>query len=208
MTAERFVEIFAQERAAAILRTSIEEAAAPAMEAAVRAGFRIVEFTLTVPGAFDRIAEFARRDELVVGAGSVLTVTEAEEAVRRGARFLVSPVLDLEILDAARGLGVCMLPGCFTPTEMLQAHRRGALAVKLFPSPASGPEFVRACLGPMPFLKIVPTNGVTVENARGWLEAGCLAVGFGNRLFEAADLAERRFDRIESRARVMRDSVR
>lgn len=208
MTPERFVEILGRERASAILRTSMGEAAAPAMEAAVRAGFRIVEFTLTVPGAFERIEEFARRDDLIVGAGTVLTVDEAKEAVRRGARFLVSPVLDVEVLDEARALGVCLLPGCFTPTEMLRAHREGALAVKLFPSPASGPEFVRACLGPMPFLKIVPTNGITTANARGWIDAGCLAVGFGNLLFDAADLASGRFDRVESRAREMRDAVR
>lgn len=201
MTPEEFVSLLGRLRASAILRTKIAEAAGPAMEAAVRGGFRIVEFTLNTPGALERIAEFARRDEVVVGAGTVLTAQEARDAVRQGARFLVSPVVDEAVIDEARSLGVCMLPGCHTPTEMMRAHRAGAPVLKLFPAPASGPDYVRACLGPLPFLKIVPTSGVTEENARLWLAAGCHAVGFVNTLFDPDHLRAGRFDRIEQNAR-------
>ena len=188
-------------RATAILRTSLADAAAPAMEAAIRGGFRIVEFTLSVPNAVERIAEFSRRDELVVGAGTVLTREEARDAVRAGARFLVSPIVDEAIIEEARSLGVAMLPGCHTPTEMMRAHRAGAAVLKLFPAPASGPDYVRACLGPMPFLKIVPTSGVDASNTAAWLAAGCYAVGFVGSLLDAAALAQERFDVIEERAR-------
>jgi 2-dehydro-3-deoxyphosphogluconate aldolase / (4S)-4-hydroxy-2-oxoglutarate aldolase len=201
MKPEEFVSLLGHVRASAILRTQIAEAAAPAMDAAVRAGFRIVEFTLNTPGAVDRIAEFSRRDGLVVGAGTVLTVEEARDAVRAGARFLVSPIVDEAVIGEARALGVCMLAGCHTPTEMMRAHRAGSQVVKLFPAPASGPAYVKACLGPLPFLKIVPTSGVTEENARLWLAAGCFAVGFVNTLFDPEDLRAGRFDRIEQNAR-------
>jgi 2-dehydro-3-deoxyphosphogluconate aldolase/(4S)-4-hydroxy-2-oxoglutarate aldolase len=201
MKPDEFVSLLGTVRASAILRTQIAEAAAPAMDAAVRAGFRIVEFTLNTPGAVDRIAEFSRRDGLVVGAGTVLTVQEARDAVRAGARFLVSPIVDEAVIGEARALGVCMLAGCHTPTEMIRAHRAGSQVVKLFPAPASGPAYVKACLGPLPFLRIVPTSGVTEENARLWLAAGCFAVGFVGTLFDPEDMRAGRFDRIEQNAR-------
>ncbi len=207
MTPGDFVARLGRERATAILRTSDAEAAAPAMEAAVRGGFRIVEFTLTIPGALDRIAEFTKRADLIVGAGTVMTADEAREAVARGARFLVSPVVDETLIEAARALDVAILPGAYTPTEMLRAHRAGAPLVKLFPAPADGPTYVRQVIGPMPFLRIVPTAGVNERNAATYLKAGAFAVGFVSSLFRAEDLAARRWDEVEARARALRASL-
>lgn len=207
MSPEEFVELFGRVRASAILRTDVEEAAGPAMEAAVRGGFRIVEFTLTTPGAFDRIAEFSRRDDLVVGAGSVLTVEDARAAVANGARFLVSPVVDEAVIAEARRLGVAAMPGAHTPTEMWRAHQAGAQLQKLFPAPGLGPDYVHACLGPMPFLRIVPTNGVSEANAPDWLAAGAHALGFVAPLFDAAEVVSGASDRIEARARRLLQAV-
>ncbi len=207
MKPDRFVTRLREARASAILRTDNREAAAAAMEAAVRGGFKVVEFTLTIPGAFDLIEEFSGRRDLVVGAGTVLTEEEARMAVRRGARFLVSPVMDPKVIAAAAALEVASIPGCHTPTEMLAAHRAGAPLQKLFPAPGSGPAYVRACLGPLPFLRIVPTQGVDAANARDWIEAGAWAVGFTHALFDAGDIKTGRFDRIEDRARVLLASV-
>ncbi len=203
MRVEAFVERLGRLKASAILRTPIADAAAPAMDAAIRGGFRIVEFTLNTPGALERIAEFSRRDDVAVGAGTVLTVDAARAAVRAGATFLVSPVVDPEVIEEAATLGVCAIPGCQTPTEMLRAHRAGAPLQKLFPAPASGPDWVRATLAPLPFLRIVPTNGVTADNAQAFLDAGCFAVGFVGSLFDPVDLAEQRFERIADRARAL-----
>lgn len=208
MTPHAFVDLVARERATAILRTDDRSAAAPAMAAAVAGGFRVVEFTLTIPGAYELIAEFARRDDLVVGAGTVLEVAEARRAVDAGARFLVSPVTDEAVIAAAAELGVASMPGAHTPTEMLRAHRAGAPLVKLFPAPAGGPAYLRSVLAPLPFLKVVPTNGVDAGNAADWLDAGAWGVGFAATLFERADLAARRFDRIEERARGILERVR
>jgi 2-dehydro-3-deoxyphosphogluconate aldolase/(4S)-4-hydroxy-2-oxoglutarate aldolase len=206
--ADRFVKLLGEQRGSAILRCDDPAAARRAMEAAVAGGFRIIEFTLTVAGAFELIREFSRRDGITVGAGTVLDVDSAERSVAAGAAFLVSPVVDPQVIAAAARLGVAAMPGAHTPTELLLAHRCGAPLQKLFPAPGAGPAFVKACLGPMPFLRIVPTHGVDADNALDWLRAGAFAVGFVASLFDPRDLAEGRFDRIEERARRIVDRLR
>ena len=201
MNPEEILKVLKTSRASAILRTGTAKAARPAMEAAVRAGFKVIEFTLTTPGAIELIAEFSRKKNLVVGAGTVLSVDEARAAVGAGARFLVSPVVDEAVIKEALVLGVLAMPGTHTPTEMLKAHQAGAQLQKLFPAPGTGPAYVRACLGPLPFLRIVPTNGVDEGNAAVYLEAGAYAVGFTDALFNPGDIEAERFDRIEERGR-------
>lgn len=198
-----FLDTLAAERVIAIIRTKEQRAAADAMDAAVRGGMRIVEITLNTPGALEIIEELARRPGLTVGAGTVLTAAQAEDAIRRGARFLVSPVLDDAVVAAAAAARVPLLPGCATPSEMWRAHQLGIEAIKLFPAPANGPTWVRATLGPMPFLRIVPTQGVDAANAAAWLAAGCLAVGSGLYLFPPEIVAARDWAEIEGRARAL-----
>ena len=207
MTPDQFVEYFNRDRASAILRTHDQRLARGAMEAAIRGGFRIVEFTLSIPQEFDLIEEFARREDLVVGAGTVLTTQEAREAVRLGARFLVSPVVDAAVIEEARALGVASMPGCSTPTEMLSAYRAGAPLQKLFPEQGAGPRWVRQTLGPLPFLNIVPTAGVTLESVAEYLRAGSAAVGFVNSLFDPADILREDWTTISQRAAAMRKAV-
>jgi 2-dehydro-3-deoxyphosphogluconate aldolase/(4S)-4-hydroxy-2-oxoglutarate aldolase len=201
MQPDEFVTRYHEARASAILRTSAAEAAGGAMEAAIRAGFTIVEFTLTTPGAMDLIGAFALREGIVVGAGTVLSPDEALNAVEAGAEFLVAPVVDEAVIEEARRLGVAVMPGAFTATEMLAAHRAGASLVKLFPAPGTGPTYVKSILAAMPFLRIVPTNGVHENNAAAYLKAGALAVGFTTALFDANEIQAGQFDRIEERAR-------
>ena len=184
----------AEHRAVAIIRATSRDPAAAAMRVAVEAGFRVIEFTANTPGAMSLIAEFSRDPRLTVGAGTVLDPETAGAAVRAGARFLVSPVLDERVVACARALAVAAVPGCFTPTELGRAHGAGAAAQKLFPAPGDVPTFVRAVLGPMPFLRLVPTQGVDVGNAAEVLRAGAAGVGFTTPLFDpklvqAGDLA-------------------
>jgi Entner-Doudoroff aldolase len=203
MTPDDFVKEFTLERASAILRTNDHEAARRAMGAAVAGGFRIVEFTLSIPGAFELIEEFTAQRDLIVGAGTVLTTDDAVRSVEAGAQFLVSPVVDQAVIDKASSLGVASMPGCSTPTEMLLAHRAGAPLQKLFPETATGPTWVKQTLGPLPFLKIVPTSGVTLDNAAEYLRAGAAAVGFVNSLFEPADITAANWRAIQARASAM-----
>ena len=201
MRPAEFVSFLGREKASAILRTGNQDKAALAMAAAVRGGFRVIEFTLTVPGVYELVREFAGRDGLVVGTGTVMDEVEARHSVAAGARFLVSPVVDERLIAVARELGVACMPGCATPTEMLRAHRAGAELCKLFPAPGGGPAWVRSVRGPMPYLKIVPTNGVDEHNAGEWIAAGAFGVGFVNTLFEPADIEAGAWEAIEARAR-------
>jgi 2-dehydro-3-deoxyphosphogluconate aldolase/(4S)-4-hydroxy-2-oxoglutarate aldolase len=187
-------------RVSAILRTQDHDVARRAMEAAVAGGFRMVEFTLTTPGALELVAAFSGRQGLLVGAGTVLTVEEARAAVAAGARFLVSPIVDPAVIRAALDLGVPCVPGAFTPTEMMAARRAGADIVKLFPAPADIPAHVAQVLGPFPDLRLFPTAGVGPDNFEAVLRAGAFGVGFVGSLFAPSDLAQGRFEAVEARA--------
>ncbi|MBP8300259.1 MAG: bifunctional 4-hydroxy-2-oxoglutarate aldolase/2-dehydro-3-deoxy-phosphogluconate aldolase [Planctomycetes bacterium] len=191
---------FAQHRCSAILRTSDRDVVRPALEAAIAGGFKIVEVTMTTPDCLEHIRALSERHGLLVGAGTVLTVDEAKEAMAAGARFLVSPCTDAQIITFCRQHDLVSVPGTLTPTEMMTAHRAGADIVKLFPGPANGPDFVKAVRGPLPFLRIFPTSGVTEENCDQWLAAGAFGVGFVASLFDADDLRLHRFDVIRARA--------
>lgn len=189
-----------RERISAIIRTSDQGVAREAMRAAVDGGFRIVEFTLTTPGAIELVAEFSQQTELLVGAGTVLTVEQARQAVSAGARFLVSPICDPVIVGEAAALGAVSIPGAYTPTEMQTAYRLGADFVKVFPAPAGGVGFIEAVRGPLPHLRLFPTAGVSAENFVEFLDAGCVGVGFVRPLFEPSDLARRDYAAIQKRA--------
>ena len=185
----------------AIIRTDDKKLAADAMNAAVEGGFRTVEFTLTTPGALQLISEFRKRDDdLLVGAGTVMSVDQANGAVNAGAQFIVSPVCNPEIISYAVEIDVVSIPGTYTATEMDTAHQLGADMVKLFPAPADIPGYVSAILGPMPYLKIFPTNGVDIDNMLSVLSAGAAGVGFVKTLFNPTDMEMNDFTAIKKRA--------
>ncbi len=192
----------------AIIRTADQTLARDAMRAAVQGGFRAVEFTLTTPGAFELIHEFAGDTELLIGAGTVMTIDDVTNAVNAGARFLVSPICDPEIISAANERNAVTIPGTYTPTEMVTAHRAGADFVKLFPAHANTADFVRSVLGPLPFLHIFPTAGITVENFVDVLRAGAVGVGFVRPLFDPVLMRDRDFSAIEARAKDIHDRLK
>ncbi len=194
------MERIATERISAIIRTDDACLAAEAIQASVDGGFRIVEFTLTTPDAYTLIAEFAAHDQLLVGAGTVLTPQQARDAITAGARFIVSPIADPSVIEQARALGAVAIPGAATPTEMETAHRAGADFIKVFPAPHGGTGFITAIRGPLPHLKLFPTAGVTPENVTEYLDAGCAGCGFVRSLFIPGDLRDRNFDAIRRRA--------
>ncbi|HTC85493.1 MAG TPA: bifunctional 4-hydroxy-2-oxoglutarate aldolase/2-dehydro-3-deoxy-phosphogluconate aldolase [Candidatus Acidoferrum sp.] len=162
-------------------------------------GVRAFEITLDGSGALDAIAGLSGRfapDELLVGAGTVMDIASAEAAVAAGARFLVMPHLDTAIVAWAAARGIPVLPGAFTPTEIVAAWRAGAAAVKLFPASAFGPSFVREVRGPLPYIPLVPTGGVAADTAGAFIAAGAVAVGIGSWLTGSGDPAL-----VEARAR-------
>jgi len=189
-----------ERKISAIIRTDDHKVAEQAMQAAVDGGFRVVEFTLTTPGSLNLITQFRENDDLIVGAGTVMSPTIAQEAVEAGAQFLVSPVCNVDVIQEAEKLDVVSIPGTFTATEMETAHRAGADFVKLFPAPANVAEYIRFILAPLPYLKIFPTSGVNLDNMLDVLQAGAAGTGFVRPLFDPEMIRNKNYDGIRQRA--------
>ena len=171
-----------QNRAVFILRSNQSVDLEGWIRTAVENGARCLEITLPTPGALPAIARARRQyPNLLIGGGTVLTTDEVAALSDAGAEFAVSPHFDPAIVDACRKRGLACIPGVCTPTEMVAAWRAGATALKLFPAPAS--EVVRALRAPLPELPLVAVGGVSRENLRGFLDAGCVAVGVGGSVF-------------------------
>jgi len=154
-------------------------------QALVEGGVRAFEVTMDSRDAAAAVTKLAQRysdGSLLLGAGTVVDITSAAAALQAGARFLVTPHTDLELIDWAVARGVPIFPGAFTPTEILAAWRAGASAVKLFPASVAGPSFVRQMRGPFAEVPLIATGGVTRENARAFIAAGALGVGVGSWL--------------------------
>ena len=167
------------ERAVAVIRTDSTKRALAAARAVIAGGFRAIEITYSFAGATGAIAKLAESNEsnLLIGAGTILNRQQALEAVGAGARFLVSPCVLPEVIDAANELQVAIIPGAFTPTEIYTAYSLGADIVKIFPAVRFGPEYLRAVRGPLPGIPLMPTSGVDASNVAEWFSAGAVAVG-------------------------------
>ena len=179
------------------------------VQALADGGVRALEITMTVPGAVALIDTTAKTlpPGFLLGAGTVLDPDTARRVVDAGARFLVSPILKIELIDAARDLDVPIMPGCFSPTEILAAWDAGADIIKLFPATALGPGYIKDVHGPLPQVKLMPTGGVSVENAGEWIKGGAVGVGVGSALLDPAAIAARRYDVIRERARQIVENV-
>ena len=189
-----------ERKISAIIRTDNQKVAEQAMQAAVAGGFTVVEFTLTTPGSLNLITQFRENDDLIVGAGTVMSPIIVQEAVEAGAQFLVSPVCNVDVIQEAEKLDVVSIPGTFTATEMETAHRAGADFVKLFPAPANVAEYIRFILAPLPYLKIFPTSGVNLDNMLDVLQAGAAGTGFVRPLFDPEMIRNKNYDGIRQRA--------
>jgi 2-dehydro-3-deoxyphosphogluconate aldolase/(4S)-4-hydroxy-2-oxoglutarate aldolase len=187
----------------AVLRARDVKSLAQIARALHAGGVHALEITLTTPGAVDGIAELARAaDGMLVGAGTVLDAAAARSVADAGARFVVSPTFEPAVIRVCRDRNLTCIPGAFTPTEILGAWRGGAPLVKLFPAAAVGPGFVRDLLSPLPFLRIVPSGGVTLQSAGEWIRAGCAAVSVGGALLGAPP------EEVTTRARAFVTAVR
>ncbi|MCR2815013.1 bifunctional 4-hydroxy-2-oxoglutarate aldolase/2-dehydro-3-deoxy-phosphogluconate aldolase [Microbacterium jiangjiandongii] len=185
MTEGEALAAITREKVIMVVRAPDPAAAEAAIEAAVAGGVRAVEVTFTVPGAVEVIRNLSGDSRLIVGAGTVLNIEQAESALDAGAQFLVSPGLDVGVVEHVREAGVLMLPGVFTPTEVMRALELGAPAVKLFPADLARPAYVRALRGPLPDVKIIPSGGINADNAAEWLATGAIAVGLAGSLSPA-----------------------
>lgn len=173
------------------------------IDAIAAGGVRALEVTMTVPRAVEMIAEIAPTlpRGFLLGAGTVLDKATVNKVINAGAQFIVSPVFRKELIMAAHVRDVPALPGCMTPTEILDAWDADADIVKVFPATTFGPGYLKDVRAPLPEVKMMPTGGVTLDNAGDWIRAGAVAVGVGSALLDSSAIAEGRYRVLEDNAR-------
>ncbi len=198
---EEVLRVIAETGVVAVIRLASAEPLLQVAEAIAAGGVRVIEFTMTTPNALEVLAKVSSAPGAsIFGAGTVLDAETARSAILAGARFIVSPVQSSEVIRLCRRYGVPVIPGAMTPTEILTAWELSADMVKVFPAGVLGPRYLKDILAPLPHLRLIPTGGVTIENAAEYIRAGATAVGVGGDLLDARAIAEGRWPALTERA--------
>jgi 2-dehydro-3-deoxyphosphogluconate aldolase/(4S)-4-hydroxy-2-oxoglutarate aldolase len=187
-----------------VIRVSTAKEAIDVADAIKEGGVNFIEITMSVQGAIDVIKELAQKykDEIIMGAGTILDPETGRAALLAGAQFIVSPTLNLDLIQLAHRYSAVVIPGAMTPTEILTAWNAGADMVKVFPAAQlGGPEYIKALRGPLPHILLVPTGGVNLQNAGSFIKAGAVALGVGGELVDKKAIKEKNFHIITENAR-------
>lgn len=184
----------------AVLRASSSNQLVQVAETLADIGISSVEVTLTVPGAIEVIRETQQQlgDRLFLGAGTVLDPESARSAILAGADYIVTPTVNIDVIRMCQRYGKLVMPGAFTPTEILTAWEAGADIVKVFPADVGGPSYLKAIHGPLPQIRLMPTGGVDLKTAESFLKAGACALGVGGALVEKDAVERGDMDRIRT----------
>lgn len=194
-----------------VIRATNADEAVCAVEAVLAGGIPVVEITMTVPNAAAVIGQVASRygDQVLVGAGTVLTSEQAKMCLDAGAEFIVSPGLSLAVLTTVQSCGKLAIPGALTPTELMNAREQGAKLIKIFPCGSlGGPKYLKSLKAPFPNVSLIPTGGVNASNAAEYLASGAFALGVGAELVDAAAIREGKSAKIVAAARELVETVR
>jgi 2-dehydro-3-deoxyphosphogluconate aldolase/(4S)-4-hydroxy-2-oxoglutarate aldolase len=193
----------------AVVRSSDPEPLVHVAEALLAGGLQAIEITYTVPGADQVIAAVRRTlgDRIVLGAGTVLDPETARNALLAGAQFLVAPVVNLDVIRLARRYGAVVMPGAFSPTEVLTAWEAGADVVKIFPADVGGPDYLKALRGPLPQVRLMPTGGVDLTTAEPFLKAGACCLGVGSALVSPDRIAQKAWSELTQAAHAFQQIV-
>ncbi|MGD0388315.1 MAG: bifunctional 4-hydroxy-2-oxoglutarate aldolase/2-dehydro-3-deoxy-phosphogluconate aldolase [Tepidisphaeraceae bacterium] len=194
----------------AVIRANSKDQLVGITEALLAGGVPAIEVTMSTPKAISGIEMLADRfgDRAVIGVGTVIDAATARDAIAAGAQFVVSPVFDEQIVSTTRRYGKIMIPGAFTPTEILRAFSAGADVVKVFPSTVLGPQYFKDILAPLPQLRLTPTGGVDLKNAGEWIKAGAVFVGAGSSLVTKDALAKSDWAGVTANAKAFVEAVR
>jgi 2-dehydro-3-deoxyphosphogluconate aldolase / (4S)-4-hydroxy-2-oxoglutarate aldolase len=187
----------------AIVRLNSSESLTRVAEAIAEGGVRYIEFTMTTPGALEVLGKVTGRfgDDVIFGAGTVLDAETARAAILAGARFVVAPNLNPEVITLCNRYSAPSMPGALTPTEIMQAWDLGADVVKVFPCNNLGPDFIKAVLAPFPQIKLAPVGGVDLDNVADYMRAGSACVGVGSSLVNSKLIANGDWAGLTERAR-------
>ncbi len=186
----------------AVVRSDSSESLVKVVAALAEGGVSAAEVTFTVPDAVDVIRQVRRevRDAVVLGAGTVLDPETARAALLAGAEYIVSPIVNLEVIRLCRRYDKVAMPGAFTPTEVVTAWEAGADVVKIFPADVGGASYLKALRGPLPQVRLMPTGGVDLNTAESFLQAGACCLGVGSALVDPKAIAGGDFTRIRDLA--------
>ena len=186
----------------AVVRSQDSQQLVDVVRALADGGVTVAEITMTVPGALDVIkaARAALGDRVLLGAGTILDPETARAAILAGAEYIVAPTINLDVIKMCQRYDKLVMPGAFTPTEILAAWETGADIVKVFPADVVGPAFFTAIKGPLPHIRVMPTGGVDLATAATFLKAGACCLGVGGQLVEPSAVAARNFTRIRELA--------
>jgi 2-dehydro-3-deoxyphosphogluconate aldolase/(4S)-4-hydroxy-2-oxoglutarate aldolase len=209
MKREEILKELARLGAIAVIRMSDSEKLKRVSEAIHKGGVSAIEITMTTPNALAVIENLSKSmgDEILIGVGTVTDPQTAADAINAGAQFVVSPFFKKEIVEKVKSLNIPVMPGAFTPTEIQTAYENGADIVKVFPADVLGMAFFKAVRAPMPYLKLMPTGGVTLTNAGDWLKAGACAVGVGTALLDKKAIDENNFSKLTENAMILVQSI-
>ena len=210
MSREQHLQKILDSGIVAILRSDDPAPMVEVLTALADGGITVAEVTLTVPGALEVIREAKRQlgGRVLLGAGTVLDPETARAALLAGAEFIVAPAMNRDVIRLCRRYDKLVMPGAFTPTEVLTAWEAGADIVKVFPADILGPAFFRALRGPLPQVKLMPTGGVDLTTAAEYLKAGAMCLGVGGQLVDPKAVAARDFVRITGLAKQYVEIVR
>ncbi|MDX1944589.1 MAG: bifunctional 4-hydroxy-2-oxoglutarate aldolase/2-dehydro-3-deoxy-phosphogluconate aldolase [Pirellulaceae bacterium] len=186
----------------AVIRAESPELLVDVAEALLAGGVEVMEVTFTVPRATQVLEKVADKlgDRVLLGAGTVLDPETARAALLAGAQFLVSPTVNVEVIEMCRRYSKLVMPGAFTPTEVVTAWQAGADIVKVFPSEITGPKYLKALHAPLPHIRLMPTGGVNLDTATEFLKCGACALGVGSSLVDPKLVAAGELKKIESLA--------
>jgi len=203
MSREQLLQRVVASGIVAVVRFSSPEPLVQVVEALAAGGVTVAEVTFTVPNALDVIRAAKQRlgDRVLLGAGTVLDPETARAAILAGAEFIVAPTVNLDVIRLCRRYDKLVMPGAFTPTEVLTAWEAGADVVKVFPADVLGPTFFKALRGPLPQVKMMPTGGVDLTTAADFLKAGAVCLGVGGHLVDPKTVAAGDFARITALAK-------
>lgn len=194
----------------AVIRMTDTEKLFRVTEAIRQGGVKAIEITMTVPNALGIIKSMAQKKspDVLIGAGTVLDAETAVAAVQAGADFLVSPITNFDMIKACRKLDKFVAPGALTPTEIVAAWKSGADVVKVFPATSVGPKYFKDLKGPLPQIRLMPTGGVSIENAKDFIDSGACCVAIGTALLDKKAIAENDWDVLTQKARQLVESLR
>ncbi len=209
MSRQTILDEILKRKVVAVLRIKEADKLKKIIEAIAEGGLTVAEVTMTVPNAIQLIEKMSQEldKNIIFGVGSVLSAEVAEQAIKAGAKYVVSPIFKKEIVEMSHKYDVPAMPGCFTPTEIQTAYEAGADIIKVFPADVLGMPFFKGVLAPMPHLKLMPTGGVSLTNAGEWIKAGACAVGIGSALLDKEAIKNENYSKLTDNAKIIMNSV-